>query len=205
MASPCWRRNVNDATAGNGWVALVALATAQFLMVLDQSVMNVSISALVQDFHTTVTTIQAVITLYCLLILTGAKMGDIIGRRRVVVIDWDDPTVAAALPGEVAVCAITLAELAAGPHLATSCSDGARRQARLQQVEATFEPLPFDTIAARSYGQIVPAVAETGQSHRRRMADLLIAATAHANGLVHYTRNPDDFAGLSDLVHVIGI
>ena len=100
---------------------------------------------------------------------------------------------------------ITLAELAAGPHLATSSSEGARRQARLQQVEATFEPLPFDATAARSYGQIVAAVAETGRSHRRRIADLLIAATAHANGLALYTRNPDDFAGLSDLVHVVGI
>ena len=81
---------MTDATPSKGWVALVALATAQFLMVLDQSVMNVSISALVQDFHTTVTTIQAVITLYCLvmamLILTGAKIGDIIGRRRAFVI-----------------------------------------------------------------------------------------------------------------------
>ena len=66
--------------------ALIALATAQFVMVLDQSVMNVSISALTKDFHTTVTTIQAVITLYCLvmamLMLAGAKIGDIIGRRR---------------------------------------------------------------------------------------------------------------------------
>ena len=122
-----------------------------------------------------------------------------------VVIDWDDPTVAAALPEKVAVCAITLAELAAGTHLATSSSEGARRQARLQQVEATFEPLPFDATAARSYGQIVAAVAEAGRSHRRRIADLLIAATAHANGLALYTRNPDDFAGLSDLVHVVGI
>ena len=73
-----------------GGLALVALATAQFLMVLDQSVMNVSISSLVHDFHTTVTTIQAVITLYCLvmamLILTGAKIGDMIGRRRAFVI-----------------------------------------------------------------------------------------------------------------------
>ena len=82
---------MNDqATSSKGGVALVALATAQFLMVLDQSVMNVSISALVQDFHTTVTTIQAVITLYCLvmamLILTGAKIGDMIGRRRAFVI-----------------------------------------------------------------------------------------------------------------------
>ncbi len=76
--------------ATKGGAALVALATAQFLMVLDQSVMNVSISQLVKDFHTTVTTIQAVITLYCLvmamLILTGAKIGDIIGRRRAFVI-----------------------------------------------------------------------------------------------------------------------
>ena len=79
-----------NTTTSKGGAALVALATAQFLMVLDQSVMNVSISQLVKDFHTTVTTIQAVITLYCLvmamLILTGAKIGDIIGRRRAFVI-----------------------------------------------------------------------------------------------------------------------
>ena len=80
----------DTAATRKGWLALVALATAQFVMVLDQSVMNVSISSLVKDFHTTVTTIQAVITLYCLvmamLILTGAKIGDIIGRRRAFVI-----------------------------------------------------------------------------------------------------------------------
>ena len=70
---------------GRRW-ALVSLATAQFVMVLDQSVMNVSISQLVKDFDTTVTVIQAVITLYCLVMamfmLTGGKIGDIIGRRR---------------------------------------------------------------------------------------------------------------------------
>jgi hypothetical protein len=122
-----------------------------------------------------------------------------------VVIDWDEPSVAAALPEESSVCAITLAELAAGPHLASTASEGARRQARLQQVEATFEPLAFDAAAARSYGQVVAAVADSGRSHRRRIADLLIAATAHANGLALYTRNPDDFAGLEDLLLVIGI
>ena len=72
------------------WWPLVALATAQFVMVLDQSVMNVSISTLVDDFDTTVTTIQAVITLYCLtmamFMLTGGKIGDIIGRRRAFVV-----------------------------------------------------------------------------------------------------------------------
>ena len=65
---------------------LITLAAAQFLMVLDQSVMNVSISQLVEDFDTTVTTIQAVITLYSLtmaaLMVTGGKLGDIWGRRR---------------------------------------------------------------------------------------------------------------------------
>jgi len=63
------------------------LAAAQFLMVLDQAVMNVAISQLVEDFDTTVTTIQAVIALYALvmagLMLTGGKLGDIFGRRRV--------------------------------------------------------------------------------------------------------------------------
>jgi EmrB/QacA subfamily drug resistance transporter len=72
------------------WWPLVALATAQFVMVLDQSVMNVSISTLVDDFDTTVTTIQGVITLYCLVMamfmMTGAKVGDIIGRRRAFVV-----------------------------------------------------------------------------------------------------------------------
>jgi MFS family permease len=68
------------------WGVLAVLATAQFLMVLDQAVMNVAISQLVEDFDTTVTTIQAVIALYALtmagLMLTGGKLGDIWGRRR---------------------------------------------------------------------------------------------------------------------------
>ena len=68
------------------WGVLSVLAAAQFLMVLDQAVMNVAISQLVADFDTTVTTIQAVIALYALvmagLMLTGGKMGDYWGRRR---------------------------------------------------------------------------------------------------------------------------
>src|SRR5687768_3217623 len=68
------------------WGVLVVLGAAQFLMVLDQAVMNVAISQLVEDFDTTVTTIQAVIALYALvmagLMLTGGKLGDIFGRRR---------------------------------------------------------------------------------------------------------------------------
>jgi hypothetical protein len=122
-----------------------------------------------------------------------------------VVIDWDDGDVAAALPDEAAISAITLAELTAGPRLASTGAESARRQSRLQQFEATFDPIPFDVSAARSYGQVVAAVADTGRSHRRRIADLLIAATAHANGLALYTRNPHDFAGLENLIEIITI
>ncbi|MFI5261204.1 MAG: type II toxin-antitoxin system VapC family toxin [Candidatus Limnocylindrales bacterium] len=119
-----------------------------------------------------------------------------------VVIDWADPAVMAALPDEVAVSSITLAELAAGPHLASEPAERARRQATLQQAEALFEPLPFDRAAARSYGLVVAAVAAAGRSHRRRVADLLIASIAVANGLPLYTRNPADFEGLETLLTV---
>jgi predicted nucleic acid-binding protein len=122
-----------------------------------------------------------------------------------VVIDWDDPAVSTALPDEAAISAVTLAELTSGPHLAADGDERARRQARLQQVEATFDAIVFDAAAARSYGQVVAAVVEIGRSDRRRIADLLIAATAHANGLPLYTRNPDDFDGLGKLIEIIGV
>ncbi|WP_329344551.1 MFS transporter [Streptomyces sp. NBC_00663] len=68
------------------WRALIVLGTAQFLMVLDTSVMNVSVSQLVEDFDTEVTAIQAVITLYALVMaafmIIGGRFGDILGRRR---------------------------------------------------------------------------------------------------------------------------
>ena len=119
-----------------------------------------------------------------------------------VVIDWDDPAVIAALPDVVAISTITLAELAAGPHLAGDPLERARRQARLQQVESLFEPLDFDLAAARSFGQAVAALTVAGRSHRSRVADLLIAAVAHANKLALYTRNPQYFMGLSSLITV---
>lgn len=122
-----------------------------------------------------------------------------------VIVDWDNPAVVAALPDEVAISTITLAELAAGPHLAHDPLEWARRQARLQQVESLFDPLPFDVVAARSFGQVVAAVAAAGRSHRSRIADLLVAAVAQANGLELYTRNPADFVGLDGLIIVKAI
>jgi hypothetical protein len=107
------------------------------------------------------------------------------------------------LPAEVAVSALTVAELAAGPHATRDPGERARRQERLQRVEATFTPLPFDAGAARAYGRICAAVAAGGRKARgRRAIDLLIAATAVAEGLPLYTRNPDDFRGLAELLDV---
>jgi predicted nucleic acid-binding protein len=122
-----------------------------------------------------------------------------------VIIDWDSREVADALPDESAISSITLAELTAGPRLASTSAESARRQSRLQQVEAMFNPIPFDVNAARSFGEVVTAVTDAGRSHRPRIADLFIAATARANGLTLYTRNPLDFVGLDGVVDIIGI
>jgi predicted nucleic acid-binding protein len=122
-----------------------------------------------------------------------------------VVIDLEtlDP---ALLSVEVAVSSITMAELAAGPHATDDKEERARRQGRLQRAEAAFDPLPFDNEAARAYGLVYAAVISAGRKARGpRAVDLLIAATAHASNLPLYTRNPDDFRGLADLVDVVTV
>ena len=109
------------------------------------------------------------------------------------------------LPLESAISAITLAELAAGPHATRDVAEAARRQERLVWAAATWEPLPFDASAARSYGSVFAAIRKEGRTHRRRLADLLVAATALANGLPIYTRNPGDLAGLEALLEVVTV
>jgi hypothetical protein len=110
------------------------------------------------------------------------------------------------LPTEVAISALTMAELAAGPHATTDSAERARRQDRLQRAEATFDPLPFDTAAARAYGRIYAAVAARGRKARGpRAVELLTAASALAGNLPLYTRNVDDFRGIEHLVDVVGI
>jgi predicted nucleic acid-binding protein len=110
------------------------------------------------------------------------------------------------LPVEIAVSAMTMAELAAGPHATADSAERARRQDRLQRAEATFEPLPVDAGVARAYGRVHAAVCTAGRKARgRRAVDLFIAATAVAAGLPLYTRHPDDFAGLSDMLEVVAV
>jgi hypothetical protein len=122
-----------------------------------------------------------------------------------VVVDMEHIDVSA-LPVEVAVSAITMAELAAGPHATNDADERARRQDRLQRAEAAFDALPFDSEAARAYGRIYAAVIDEGRNARgARAVDLLIAATACAVELPLYTRNQEDFRGLEGLVDVIAI
>lgn len=111
-----------------------------------------------------------------------------------------------ALPLELAISALTLAELAAGPHVATDAKERGNRQDRLQRTEAAFDALPFDAAAARAYGRVYAAVAAMGRKARgARAVDLLIAATAAAANVPLYTRNVDDFRGLEDVVTVVGV
>ncbi len=122
-----------------------------------------------------------------------------------VVIDLESLDVSA-LPVEVAVSAITMAELAAGPHATSDPDERGRRQDRLQRAEAAFDALPFDADAARAYGRIYSAVVAAGRKARgARVVDLMIAATACAQDLPLYTRNADDFRALRDLVHIIDV
>jgi predicted nucleic acid-binding protein len=121
-----------------------------------------------------------------------------------VVVDHDlvDP---ASLPDESAIAAVTLAELTAGPHATKDEQERARRQDRLQWAAATWDPIPFDTEAARTYDRIFAATRAPGRSSRTRLADLLIASTAAASGLPLYTRNPADFAGLEQIVNIVAV
>jgi predicted nucleic acid-binding protein len=114
----------------------------------------------------------------------------------------------------MAISAVTLAELSAGPHAVRRNTDQrdydeheerARRLEVLQRAESEFDPIPFDVEAARAYGRISAAVLAIGRKPRGRTADLLIAATAAAEQLPLFTTNPKDYAGLERIIDVIAV
>lgn len=118
------------------------------------------------------------------------------------------------LPDEMAISAITLAELSAGPHEVRRATEQnayeehaerARRLEVLQRAEHEFDPIPFNAEAARIYGRVTAAVIAAGRKPRRRAADLMIAATAIAEELPLFTTNPDDFKGLDRLMIIVPV
>ncbi|WP_036567778.1 type II toxin-antitoxin system VapC family toxin [Nocardia sp. BMG51109] len=120
----------------------------------------------------------------------------------------------AELPAQMAITAVTLAELSSGPHEVRSNNEQndydeheerARRMDVLQRAESEFDPIPFDAEAARTYGRIAAATVAAGRKPRRRIADLMIAAVAVAENLPLYTTNPDDYRGLDKLLTVVPI
>ncbi|MFI1852076.1 type II toxin-antitoxin system VapC family toxin [Streptomyces sp. NPDC020480] len=124
---------------------------------------------------------------------------------------WLDPE---ELPAEVAISAITLAELSAGPHEVRrneeqddydEHAERARRMDVLQRAENEFDPIPFDAEAARVYGRVCAAMISAGRKPRRRVADLMIAAVAIAEDLPLFTTNPDDFKGLDGLLTLVPV
>lgn len=106
---------------------------------------------------------------------------------------------ATGLPDEPLITAVTLAELSVGPLVARDGSQRAARQAHLQQAEADFDPLPFDTGAARAFGRVAASLRRAGRKSSARAYDAMIAATALANELPVHTCNPGDFSGIDDL------
>jgi len=120
----------------------------------------------------------------------------------------------AELPDEMTISAVTLAELSAGPHEVRGNdeqsaydehAERARRLEILQRAESEFEPIPFDAEAARIFGRVTAAVVAAGRKPRGRVVDLMIAATAIAEGLPLYTTNPGDFTGLDALIRIVPV
>lgn len=141
----------------------------------------------------------------------SARIGSVAERRKSGVLDTsvviDLPVIdESLLPIEVAITAVTLAELSQGPHLAATSLERSLRLERLQVVEAVFPaPLPFDAAAARRYGSFVALVLGAGRAVRPRRIDLMIAATAAVHGLPLFTRNVADFEGLREALDLVAV
>lgn len=108
----------------------------------------------------------------------------------------------ARLAEDAAISVVSLTELHFGVLVARSEDARARRVLRLGAIEAHFDALPFDAVAARECGRLHAAVAQRGGQPRRRALDLAIAATANVQGVPLLTHNTEDFEIVADLVDV---
>jgi predicted nucleic acid-binding protein len=109
------------------------------------------------------------------------------------------------VPDELAVSAVTMAEIHFGVLVAPTDVERARRLRLLTALERAFDPLPVDEAVAASYGELAAAIARAGRKPRPRSTDLLIAATAHAHGARLYTRNAGDLRGIEDILDILSL
>lgn len=103
---------------------------------------------------------------------------------------------------KVAISAVSIAELHFGVLVAKDDDARADRLRRLATIERIFDPLPFDSAAARECGRLHAAVVQRGGKPRRRSFDLAIAATANVHGVPLLTLNGADFKLIEDLVEI---
>ena len=109
----------------------------------------------------------------------------------------------APIAGELAISAISIAEMNFGVLVTDDPDVRALRLARLSAVMQAFEPLPVDSAVAASYGQLAAATHRAGRKAASRSLDLMIAATAHAHGARLVTANVADVRHLSGLVEIL--
>jgi len=119
-----------------------------------------------------------------------------------VVVSGDAPSLG---DDDLFVAAVTFAELHAAVLTASNDADRARRLRRLTTLAALYDPLPFDAGVAIAYGRISTEVAQQRGPRRTGPMDLLIAATALANGCRLYTRKVVEFEGLEAVLEVIRV
>ncbi len=121
-----------------------------------------------------------------------------------VVIDF--PTVQVAeVADEVAVSAVTIAELQYGVAVASDPLVQMARRRRVQSILDRVEVLSFDATTAEYYGALASLVRQHGRNPRPRRMDLQIAATAAKHGLMLLTRNGGDFTGLQTALTVVDL
>lgn len=121
-----------------------------------------------------------------------------------VVIDFPAARVAE-VADEVAVSAVTVAELHYGVSVAADPLMQLYRRQRIQVILDQFDVLSFDVATAEYYGALAALVRKNGRDPRPRRMDLQIAATAARHGLTLLTRDANDFTGLESALAVIDL
>ena len=102
------------------------------------------------------------------------------------------------------VSSVSYGELNVGVSVAKTAEGRASRLARMQRIIAVYgSGVPFDDLVAASYGYLFGVSHQAGKRSRTRVADLMIAATAHHLGVPLITRNPADFARVGSQVEIV--